>query len=50
MDRYIFETNPQAEPEKELIESVDDLIADAKSRAGKFDRIRAFPNPPIEDI
>lgn len=50
MDRYISETNPQAEPEKALIESVEDLIADAKSRAGKLDRIRAFPDPPIEDL
>lgn len=49
MDRYISEVNPQAEPEKELIESVEDLIADAKSRTGKTDRSCAFPDPPVEE-
>ena len=49
MDRYISETNPQTEPEKEPIASVDDLIADAKSRADKPNKSYAFPDPPIEE-
>lgn len=50
MDRYISEMNPQAEPEKELIESVDDLIADANTRIGDHNRPRAFPDPPVEEL
>ena len=50
MDRYIFETNPQAEPEKKLIESVEVLIADANTRTGEHNRPRAFPDPPIEEL
>lgn len=49
MDRYISETNPQAEPEKELIESVENLIADANTRIDNHNRPRAFPDPPIEE-
>lgn len=50
MDKYIFDSNPQPDTEKDLIESVDDLIADAKSRAGDPDRTRAFPDPPVEEL
>ena len=40
MDKYISDTNPQAETESDLIESVDDLITDAKRRTGEPDRKR----------
>ena len=49
MDRYISEANPQSETENNLIESVSDLIEDAKSRADKPNRSYAFPDPPIEE-
>ena len=50
MDKYISETNPQAGTERDLIESVADLIADAKRRAGEPDRKREFPDPPVEEL
>ena len=50
MDKYIFETYLQAETERDLVESVADLIADAKRRAGQTDRKREFPDPPVEEL
>ena len=49
MDKYISETNPQAGTERDLIESVADLIADAKRRAGEPDRKREFPDPLLKN-
>ena len=45
MDKYISDMNLQAKTEKELTESVDDQIAEAKERAGQPDRKSNFPAP-----
>ena len=50
MDKYISDMDSQAKTEKELTESVDDLIAAAKERAGQPDSKSDFPDPPVEEL
>lgn len=50
MDKYISDTYSREETIKNFIESVDELIEDAKRRAGEPNRTRDFPDSPIEDL